>query len=320
MTFTLVMLPPQRAELADWPRRLEAAVPEVRVVRPESAAEAAEALRTATAAHGRLPAELLPHAERLRWLQAPQAAPPPGFYYPELIAHPVTVTNMRDTYTDHVAHHTVALVLALARDLPRYVRDQQRARWAPRLEPGSVLALAQASAVVFGVGAIGAEVGRLLAAFGTRVVGVDARRTDVPPGFVELHPDLDECLPTADLVIVTVPHTPLTEGMFDAARFARMKPGAHFVNIGRGPTVVLDALVGALEAGQLAGAALDVYETEPLPAQHPLWARTDVLLTPHVASAGTPADERRFAVLLENVRRFAAGAELLNVVDKSLWH
>lgn len=322
MTFTLVMLPPQRAELADWPRRLEQAVPQVRVVSPETPEAAAEALRSAEAAHGRLPAELLRHATRLRWLQAPQAAPPPGFYHPELIAHPVTVTNMRDTYTDHVAHHTVALVLALARDLPRYVRDQGRARWEPRLGPGSVLAMAQASALVVGVGAIGAEVGRLLAAFGTRVVGVDARRSDAPEGFAELRPaaELDACLTAADVVVVTVPHTPVTEGMFDAARFARMKPTGYFVNIGRGPTVVLDALVGALDAGHIAGAALDVYETEPLPPEHPLWARPDVLLTPHVASAGTPADERRFAVLLENVRRFAAGEPLLNVVDKALWH
>ncbi|MFC4947981.1 NAD(P)-dependent oxidoreductase [Pseudonocardia sp. GCM10023141] len=322
MTFTLVMLPPQQAALAGWPARLEAAVPGVRVLVPETATAAAAALSDADAAHGALPPELLVHARRLRWLQAPQAAPPPGFYTPELIAHPVIVTNMRDTYTDQVAHHTLAMVLALARGLPRYGRDQTAARWDPRMEPGAVLALPGATALVVGVGAIGAEVGRLLTAFGTRVIGVDGRRTEAPPGFAELHPAdaLDTLLPAADIVVVTVPHTPVTEGMFDAPRLALLRPSAFFVNIGRGPTVVLDAVVAALAAGRLAGVALDVYETEPLPPEHPLWARPDALLTPHVASAGTPADERRFAVLLENVRRFAAGDPLLNVVDKASWH
>jgi phosphoglycerate dehydrogenase-like enzyme len=120
-------------------------------------------------------------------------------------------------------------------------------------------------------------------------------------------------------VIVTVPHTPHTEGLFDAARLARCAPTALFVNIGRGPTVDLDALADALAQGRLGGAALDVFEPEPLPTDHPLWTRPDVLITPHVAGAGPHADERRFAVLLENARRFVAGRDLINVVDKASW-
>ncbi|MEU4395203.1 NAD(P)-dependent oxidoreductase [Kribbella sp. NPDC023855] len=130
---------------------------------------------------------------------------------------------------------------------------------------------------------------------------------------------LDEQLPAADLVILTVPHTPDTEGMFDARRFELLKTSAYFVNVGRGPTVRLDALDAALAAGRLRGAALDVFETEPLPAGHPLWRRPEVLITPHVAGVGPHEAERRFAVLLENARRFVAGDALINIVDKSKW-
>ncbi|MEV1243346.1 D-2-hydroxyacid dehydrogenase [Nonomuraea sp. NPDC049750] len=322
MSTTLVLLPPHDPATASWRARLEQAVPELVVRRPETPAEAAEALAEADAAYGTLPADLLAHAGRLRWLQAPQAGPLPAFYHPALVAHPVQVTNMRDTYTDHVAAHTLALVLALARDLPRYAREQARARWAPDWDPGAVLPLSEATALVVGVGAIGAEVGRLLAAFGTRVVGTDARRGGPVPGFAEvLPPDaLDRLLPEADLVILTIPHTPATEGLLDARRLALAKPGAYVVNVGRGPIVRLDDLAAALSSGHLAGAALDVFETEPLPADHPLWRRPDVIVTPHVAGVGPHASERCFAVLLENARRFVAGRELINVVDKSEWY
>jgi phosphoglycerate dehydrogenase-like enzyme len=318
MTVTLVLVPPHADETAGWPDRLMAEVPGLVVVRPD---DATEALRDADAAYGTLPADLLAVTTRLRWLQAPQAGPPPGFYHRALVEHPVRVTNMRDTYTDHVATHTLALVLALARGIPSYVRAQAAGEWAPDWDPDSVLTLAETSALVVGAGAIGAAVGRLLAAFGVHVVGVDARVTEPPPGFAAVAPpsEVDALLPDADVVVLTVPHTPETEGMMDLGRFGRLKPSAYFVNVGRGPTVLLDDLVAALDAGLLRGAALDVYETEPLPADHPLWTRTDVLLTPHVAGAGPYASERRFAVLLANARRFVAGEPLVNVVDKASW-
>jgi phosphoglycerate dehydrogenase-like enzyme len=319
---TLVLLPPHDPATEGWRARLEQEVPDLVVLQPGTREEAAQALAEADAAYGTLPADLLAHAGRLRWLQAPQAGPPPGFYHPALVAHPVQVTNMRDTYTDHVAAHTLALVLALARGLPKYAREQARAHWAPDWDPGAVLPLGEATALVVGVGAVGAEAGRLLAVFGTRVVGVDARRGGPVPGFAEvLPPDaLDRLLPEADLVILTVPHTPATEGLLDARRLALAKSGAYVVNVGRGPTVRLDDLAAALSAGRLAGAALDVFETEPLPADHPLWRRPDVLITPHVAGVGPHAEERRFAVLLENARRFVGGRELINLVDKSEWY
>ncbi|MFI9777911.1 D-2-hydroxyacid dehydrogenase [Streptomyces sp. NPDC051956] len=321
MTFTFVLVPPAPEETRTWPGRLARAVPGIDVLVPQDPEDVEAALGRADAAYGTLTPELLAMADGLRWLQAPQAGPPPGFYHPALASHPVQVTNMRDTYTDHVAAHTLALVLALARQIPRYVREQSAAHWAPDWSDGAIVPLGEARALVVGTGAVGAEVGRLLAAFGTRVDGVDARVTAPPPGFTRIVPPdrLDKVLGETDIVIVTVPHTPRTEGLFDADRFAAMKRGACLVNVGRGPTVRLDDLVAALDTGQLRGAALDVMEREPLPAVHPLWRHPRALLTPHVAGAGPHAAERRFEVLTENARRFAAGRPLINVVDKTQW-
>lgn len=313
----LVLVPPQRESTADWADRLTADVPGLTVLAPSSN-QVVDAMRTADAAYGVLPAELLAVTTRLRWLQAQQAGPPPGFYYPELVAHPLVVTNMRATYTDHVAEHTLALILALARGIPRYVQHQAHAEWTPDWDPSSVIPLSEATALVIGVGAVGAEIGRLLAAFGTTVTGIDPHRTEAP-GFTAVHPTPDNHLPTADLVILTVPHTPATEGMVDAGFLKQCKRSALFVNVGRGPTVRLDDLDAALASGELRGAALDVFELEPLPTHHPLWHRPNVLLTPHVAGAGPHEAERRYAVLVENCRRFVAGQDLINVVDKTQW-
>jgi phosphoglycerate dehydrogenase-like enzyme len=153
------------------------------------------------------------------------------------------------------------------------------------------------------------------------VRGAAPPRPPPPPGVAELHrPDaLDGLLPRADFVILTVPHTPATEGFMHRARFARMKRSAFFVNIGRGMTTRLDDLVAALRAGEIAGAALDVFEQEPLPADHPLWAMPNVLITPHTAGHGPYLDDRRCAVLVDNCRRFVAGQPLRNVVDKASW-
>jgi phosphoglycerate dehydrogenase-like enzyme len=126
-------------------------------------------------------------------------------------------------------------------------------------------------------------------------------------------------LPRADVVIATTPHTPETEGIWNAQRFKLMKNSAFFINIGRGKTTRLDDLVGALRAGEIAGAGLDVFEQEPLPADHPLWTLPGVIITPHTAGFGPYLDERRYEILLDNCRRFIAGQPLRNVVDKSSW-
>jgi phosphoglycerate dehydrogenase-like enzyme len=161
----------------------------------------------------------------------------------------------------------------------------------------------------------------MCAAFGMRVIGVDARRGDPPEGVAELHPpeSLDDLLPRADFIILTIPHTPETEGLMNAARFKRMRTSAFFINIGRGKTTRLLDLVEALRSGAIAGAGLDVFEEEPLPPEHPLWNAPNVLLTPHTAGYGPYLDDRRLEIIVDNARRFVHGEPLRNVVDKAHW-
>jgi phosphoglycerate dehydrogenase-like enzyme len=279
------------------------------------------ALAEADAGFGTIRAEELHHANKLRWLQAPAIAPPAGYYYPALIEHPVVVTNFRGIFNEHIAAHIMAFVLAFARGFQYYFPSQHRRAWEPaRLDTG-VVHLPESTALIVGVGGIGAETARLCRAFGMRVVGIDARLTEPPPDVAELHgPDaLDDLLPRADFVILTIPHTPETEGMMNSARFGRMRRSAFFINIGRGKTTRLDDLVQALQTGQIAGAGLDVFEIEPLPPEHPLWVAPNVLLTPHTAGFGPYLDDRRLEIILDNARRFVSGQPLRNVVDKAHW-
>lgn len=319
--FTFLMLPPQTALTRAWGRRIAESVSGLNVIVAEDMDAAERAIGTADAAYGTLPPDLLAKATRLRWLQAPQAAPPAGYYYPELVASTVTVTNFREIYNDHIGAHIMAFVLAFARGLHVYIPQQLRGVWAKPPEDQGVVSLPGSTALIVGLGGIGEEAARLLAAFGVRVLAVDARRATMPEHVAELHrPEaLDGLLPEADFVILTVPHTPATEGFFNSSKFRLMKKTAFFINIGRGMTTRLDDLVAALNAGAIAGAALDVYEIEPLPAAHPLWTMPNVLLTPHMAGYGPHLNDRRFQIIQDNCRAFAEGRPLRNVVDKANW-
>jgi phosphoglycerate dehydrogenase-like enzyme len=287
----------------------------------ESIDDAKREIVDAEAAFGAIPPEVLEPAQRLRWLQAPAIAPPAGFYYPELVQHPVVVTNQREIFNDHIAAHIMAFLLAFARGLHYYIPRQLRREWSPEPLDTGVVHLPETTALIIGVGGIGAETARLCAAFGIRVIGIDARREEAPEGVAELHrPDaLDRLLPLADWVIMTIPHTPQTEGLMNADRFGRMKRSAFLINIGRGMTVKLHDLDRALRDGRIAGAGLDVFEVEPLPEDHPIWTAPNVLLTPHTAGFGPYLDDRRLEIILDNGRRFAEGRDLRNVVDKANW-
>jgi phosphoglycerate dehydrogenase-like enzyme len=320
MAFKLVFLPPQSDRSRQMAAAVAQAVPEARVATPDTEDDAKREIADADAAFGTIPPAVLKEARQLKWLQAPAAAPAAGYYYPELVAHPVTVTNFRGIFNDRIPAHIMAYVLSFARGFHVYVRQQLRKEWRP-LRTEDCIFLPDATALIVGVGEIGAETARLCAAFGMKVIGVDARRTDTPPGVASLHKpeELDGLLGQADFVILTVPHTPQTEGFFGAAKFARMKKSAYFINIGRGKTTRLDDLNAALRSGTIAGAGLDVYEIEPLPADHPLWDAPNTILTPHAADRGPHLDERRQTILVENARRFARGETLVNLVDKANW-
>ena len=315
------MLPPLTETECSWARRLAAELPGIDVVVCEDEAQAGREIADADGALGSLPPGLLARATRIRWLQSRFAAPPAGYYHQALVEHPVIVTNMREIFDDHIGAHIMAFILAFARGLHYYLPQQLRREWAPRPDNTGVVHLPAATLLLVGVGGIGAETARLAASFGMRVTGTDARRRTPPPGVTALYPPehLDVLLPEADFVVLTVPHTPVTEGMMDRARFRLMRESAFFINIGRGRTTRLADLTAALQDGEIAGAALDVFEEEPLPLDHPLWTMPNVLITPHMAGYGPHLDERRFAIIRDNCRAMLAGAPLRNVVDKAAW-
>jgi phosphoglycerate dehydrogenase-like enzyme len=330
----LVVYPAMEAERLK--QLVEAAGP-MEVVNAANETIAREQIAEADAFFGKLTPPLLAAARWLRWVQAPTASLE-HYLFPELIAHPCTLTNMRGLFSDVIADQVFGYVLCFARNLHRYVLQQARHQWAPiggedsrvpfATGPGVVnaidrahLHLSDATLGVIGFGSIGAEVARRGLAFGMRVLAVDPVQLTAPAG-VTLWPveRLSYLLAAADFVVIAAPHTPQTEKMFRRPQFQQMRRTAYLINIGRGAIVDLTDLVAALEAGEIAGAGLDVFETEPLPADHPLWSMGErVILTPHVAGYSPRIAERHLAVLLDNVRRFVAGQPLRNVVSKEQW-
>ena len=317
--------------------RIREAAGEMAVVNAVDSETAAAEIIDATAFFGKITPELLSVAGQLEWVQAPTASLE-HYVFDELVTHPCTLTNMRGLYYDVIADHVMGYVLVFARNLHRYLRQQIDRKWAPvggeeeRSDfvsgPGWIsgidaghLHLGDCTMGVVGTGSIGAEICRRAASFGMEVLGVDPMATSVPGVIDDVWgvDRVDELLEASDFVVIAAPHTPETEGWFGAERFAAMKESAYFINIGRGAIVKLDALTEALESGAIAGAALDVYETEPLPAEHPLWGLQNVLLTPHIAAASPRIAERHLATLLENVACYVAGEDLVTVADKTRW-
>ncbi len=325
MPFKMVFLPPNSQHNLDFMARLQDSVPDVNLVAPADADAAVRELADADAAFGTMNPRLVSAAPKLRWLQAPAAAPPAGYYFDELINHPTQVTNFREIYNDHISVHIVAMMLSFVKHLNVYRDHQLDRNWHKLVgENYNNIFLPEATVLIVGVGGIGTETARLCKALGSRVVGVDARWES--PGAKD-HVDemrapseLDDALTEADFVVLTIPHTPQTEGMFDATKFALMKNTAIFINIGRGMTTKLDDLNAALRSGEIGGTGLDVYEIEPLPSDHPLWDAPNTILTPHIAAdEGRYLGERRYEVVADNMRRFATGEPLRNLVDKENW-
>ncbi|MFB7916616.1 D-2-hydroxyacid dehydrogenase [Streptomyces sp. NPDC056061] len=229
---------------------------------------------------------------------------------PELVASGTTVTNARGVFERPIAEYVTGLVLAFAKDLPRTL-DLQRARLWRHRESTEV---AGSRAVVVGAGPIGREITRLLIALGVQValVGRTARRT------IHGVADLDRLAARADWVICAAPLTASTRSMFDARFFGLMQPSARFINVGRGPLVVEEDLADALRKRWIAGAALDVFEQEPLEPDSPLWDVPDLIVSPHMSGDTAGWRDRLGAQFVEMYELRAAGEPLPNVVDKRL--
>jgi phosphoglycerate dehydrogenase-like enzyme len=254
-------------------------------------------------------------ADRLRWLHIASAGVDPVLF-PALVESDVVLTNSRGVFDDSIAEYVLGVVLAFAKDFARSGALQRETCWKHR----ETERIAGREVLVVGTGPIGRAIARLLRAAGMRVAGAGRTARDGDPDFGTVHasPDLTEHLPQADYVVAVAPLTEQTKGLFDARAFAAMKPSARFVNVGRGELVVTGDLVEALQTGKIAGAALDVFETEPLPADNPLWNMENVLLSPHMSGDFIGWRNTLVEVFAENFHRWLTGQPLDNVVDKKL--
>jgi phosphoglycerate dehydrogenase-like enzyme len=248
---------------------------------------------------GRLLRELWPHAPRVRWVHA-LAAGVESLLFDELRASEVPLTNSRGIFADALGEWALAAMLFFAKDLRRLVRQQDAQRWAPF----NIGALDGSTLGIVGFGGIGRAVARRAEAFGMRVVATRAT-------------PLDELLAAADYVVISTPLTPETQRLIGVRELALMKTNAVLINLGRGAVVDEAALIDALRDRRIRGAALDVFESEPLAAGHPFWSMENVLLSPHCADHTDDAHDRTMAFFLENLRRFESGEALMNVVDKA---
>ncbi len=258
-------------------------------------------------------------AKKLRWIHSPAAAVH-QLMYPELMASDVVVTNSSNVHGPVVAEHAITILLALAKRLPQAMQYQRERKWAQALlwnESPRPRELSGAHVVVVGVGGIGSAFIPHAKHFGMHVIAV---REDVKKGRGEADEvvslsELDQVLPRADYVLLCTPVTPATTGMINESRLNKMKPDAYLINVGRGPLVDEIALCTALGTGRIAGAALDVFVEEPLPADSPLWSLKDLLITPHTAAVTERLWDRHYELIVENLGRLMAGSPLLNRVD-----
>lgn len=318
-------------------RKIIEAAGAMQVVNADLEEHARVQIADADAFFGKLTPPLLASAGRLRWVQAPTASLE-HYLFLELSRHSLVLTNMRGLYSDVIADHVLGLVICFARNLHHYIRQQMAGQWAPvggeAARSDFLYGAGVASAIdqahqhladqtmgIVGLGSIGAEIARRAMAFGMRVLAVEPVQAAAPPGVAALWPleRLPELLAQSDYAVIAAPHTPQTAKMFRRAQFRQMKRTAYLINIGRGAIVDLADLTAALTAGEIAGAGLDVFETEPLPPDHALWRMPNVIVTPHIAGTSPRIAQRHLEVLLENIRRFTRDEPLLNVVDKQRW-
>lgn len=299
--------------------QLRSVAGEITFINAQDEATALIHIVDADAMIGRITPQLLPQARQLHWVQASSAGLE-NYMFPELVESDIILTNMAGIYSDQIADHVMVFVLMIARRMHNYLRYQLTHTWGPALP---VLHVADQTLGIVGLGGIGKEVARRGHALGMRVIAVDAKPQPTPEYVDELMDSarLDDLLAEADFVVLCVPHTLETVKLINGHRLQQMKSTAYLINISRGSVVDLADLTHALQEGVIAGAGLDVFEQEPLPSEHPLWDMENVLITPHMASVGNSPHiaDRRIALIAENLRRYQAGEQLLNVVDKRRW-
>ena len=263
--------------------------------------------------------ELIRGAKKLRWVQVPSAGLEKVLDWNganALRESNAIVTNYRILQGPEIADHAFAMLLALTRQIPKYIANGKKEIWQGGNQ--GLLELKDRTAVVIGVGGIGQNIATRAWAFGMKVIGVDPQDQPFSP-FVQRYvkPDqLNEVLPLADVVFVSAPDTKESHKMMGPQQFDLMKKDSFFIAVSRGGVYDMPSLVKALDSKRLAGAGVDVTDPEPLPAGHPLWKFENAIITPHISGRSEKDQGRMVSVVVENIQRFAAGKPLVNVVDK----
>jgi phosphoglycerate dehydrogenase-like enzyme len=302
------------AQLAE----VQEAAPDMQILVTEGREEIESVLDEIEIAFGSFPRDLLPRARNLRWLQQWGAGADWLLRHPEAVELNFVLTNTSGVHAIPVSEHILAFLLAFGRGLHLAIRAQQRHEW--KGSDRGRFELAGKTMVLVGVGAIGERTAEMAAALGMRVLGVRRDPTVGAPGVEAMFGphQLMDLLPEADFVVLTVPLTHETQGMIGERELRAMKQTAYVVNTGRGGTIREPALIRALQEGWIAGAGLDVFETEPLPDDSPLWAMDNVIITSHCADVTPHYGERATEIFLDNLQRYRAGDPLRNVVDKRI--
>ena len=311
--------PPRKiVVVVDKPQRLawlQEAVKGVNIAAVATPKEAFAQIGDADAYLGFCQAQLLAAGQNLKWIHSLQAGIE-SCLTPKVRDGSVLVTNVQRLNGPNVSEHAMALLLALTRQINVALANQEDGRWdAANMQ--NVTDLDGKTMLIAGLGGIGTDIAKRANAFGMRIIAT--RNTSKKgPTFVArvgLPNELPAMIGEADVVVNATPLTPETRHMFDAALFARMKPTAYFINVGRGESVVTDDLIAALKDGKISGAGLDVTDPDPLPKGHPLWDIPNVIITPHTAATSELKEERGWILMRENMRRYVAGEKMYSVVD-----
>jgi D-2-hydroxyacid dehydrogenase (NADP+) len=298
--------------------QLEGVSDKVRLV-PVTQANLMPELPDADAFIGTLKAEQVRAAKNLKWLQVMSAGVENVLHLSggnDLRDSNIVLTNNQIVQGPEIADHALAMLLTLSRGINKFIANQKQELWQPR--PYEGIELNGRTAVVVGVGGIGTQIAIRAHAFGMDVIGVDPEDIPFSP-FVKkvVKPDqINEVLPQADVVFISAPHTPMSHKMIGPKQFELMKKGAYFIAVSRGGIYDLPSLIQALDSRKLAGAGVDVTDPEPLPKGNALWKFENAIVTPHIAGRSDKDRARMVGTIRENIRRFAEGRPLINVVDK----
>lgn len=311
-----ILLAPVRANMFDF-SGIISRFPEVKFIVAETADEVLREIGNADAMFGHLDEKQYRAARKLTWVQSQGSGVDWMFSIPGLMADDIVVTNTRGAQSDTIAEHAIGLLLAMTRGFYGLFLDHRAHYWRRPLTAQAV-ALHGMTMGILGLGQIGRAVAERAKAFQMHVLASDTEAHDIPVSVGHFYPveDYLAMIARCDVVVVTVPLTDRTKDMIGSRELKMMQPGGYLVAVSRGGVVNEEAVMDALRAETLAGAALDVQLQKPVPPDSPLWETPNLILTPHCAGESTLTVENTLGIFEENIRRFAAGERLINIVDK----